>query len=128
MAHILIADDYEELTVNVARVLSSRGHRVKTSKNGADVLSLLANDGPFDLVILDMRMPILDGVGVLREMQSMGNETPVIVWTGDLESELSDSVKVPQVKRVIQKPWGELQRLLGIIDEVLLETQTGGLS
>lgn len=53
--------------------------------NGLDALNLLKEEGNFDLILLDIKMPVMDGIEFLRNLQSMHdlNKTPVIVLTTD---------------------------------------------
>src|ERR1700683_1880844 len=65
MARILIAEDEEALCVLCARALASDGHEVKTACDGGDALDLLVQEaGRFDLLLTDIRMPIMDGIAL----------------------------------------------------------------
>jgi two-component system cell cycle response regulator CpdR len=65
MARILIAEDEEGLRSLVARALSQDGHAVTTANDGAEALDLLAREhGAFELLLTDIRMPIMDGIAL----------------------------------------------------------------
>ena len=65
MARILIAEDEEALCAMCARALAGAGHEVKTACDGSDALDLLKReDGHFDLLLTDIRMPIMDGIAL----------------------------------------------------------------
>jgi two-component system, chemotaxis family, chemotaxis protein CheY len=77
---ILIVDDDPAIRATVAEILISEGYTVTTAINGADGLQVLDRSDPA-LVLLDMRMPILDGWGFARALQSRGIQTPILVMT-----------------------------------------------
>ena len=67
-SNILVVEDDQALNDAYKAILSSVGYNVETSFNGQEALDLLAG-GSFvpDVILLDLRMPVLDGVGFLRE-------------------------------------------------------------
>ena len=77
---ILIIDDDPAIRATVAEILESEGYSVATAINGADGLQSLDRIDPA-LVLLDMRMPILDGWGFARALQSRGIQIPILVMT-----------------------------------------------
>ncbi|MEI2713489.1 MAG: response regulator transcription factor [Nocardioides sp.] len=80
MAHILIVEDEERIASFVAKGLTAQGHRTHTVGDG--VLGLAeAETGAFDLVILDIGLPGMDGFEVLDRLRSQGNRVPVVVLT-----------------------------------------------
>jgi CheY-like chemotaxis protein len=82
MANILIIDDDPDAAELVARVLSRAGHEVETASNGRKAIMRLTGALP-DLVILDMRMPEMDGVHFLEVLRSYlrWQSIPVILVT-----------------------------------------------
>lgn len=79
--HILVADDEPDIRTLLHELLSDEGYRISEAKNGAEVLTLLAKGEEFSLVIMDVRMPGLDGLEVLERMRKNNNDTPVIMVT-----------------------------------------------
>ncbi|MDQ2998099.1 MAG: response regulator [Chloroflexota bacterium] len=77
---ILIIDDDPAIRATVAEILESEGYSVATASNGADGLQSLDRLDPV-LVLLDMRMPILDGWGFARALQARGIQVPILVMT-----------------------------------------------
>ncbi|MEO7912594.1 MAG: response regulator [Roseiflexaceae bacterium] len=77
---ILIIDDDASIRATVAEILTSEGYSVATAINGADGLVSLDRLDPA-LVLLDMRMPILDGWGFARALQTRGIQVPILVMT-----------------------------------------------
>jgi two-component system, chemotaxis family, chemotaxis protein CheY len=77
---ILVIDDDPAIRTTVAEILMSEGYSVATAINGADGLQSIERIDPA-LVLLDMRMPILDGWGFARALQSRGVQIPILVMT-----------------------------------------------
>ncbi|HEX7887164.1 MAG TPA: response regulator transcription factor [Phenylobacterium sp.] len=79
MAKITLVDDDENIVTSVSLALESHGHTVKAYYDGAAGLAALENDPP-DVAILDVKMPRMDGMEVLRRLRRT-QETPVIILT-----------------------------------------------
>ena len=79
MAKITLVDDDENIVTSVSLALESHGHTVKAYYDGAAGLAALENDPP-DLAILDVKMPRLDGMEVLRRLRRT-SDLPVIILT-----------------------------------------------
>lgn len=79
MAKITLVDDDENIVTSVSLALESHGHTVKAYYDGASGLAALENDPP-DLAILDVKMPRMDGMEVLRRLRRT-SEIPVIILT-----------------------------------------------
>ena len=77
---ILIVDDDDSIRAVVSEVLDLEGYRVATAGNGLEGLRLLERRLP-TLVLLDMRMPVMDGWGFARELEARKVEVPVVVMT-----------------------------------------------
>ncbi len=78
---VLLVDDEVGFTGSMNKVLSSRGFEVKEAKDGLMALSMIGYEH-FDVVVLDIRMPGMDGKQVFREISRFTTETRVIVLTG----------------------------------------------
>lgn len=79
-AHILIVEDEEKLARFVELELIHEGYQVTKSGNGREALSMAENER-FDLILLDILLPGLNGLEVLRRLMQEGNPTPVILLT-----------------------------------------------
>jgi DNA-binding NtrC family response regulator len=80
MPTILIVDDEKNIRATLARSLRLEGYTTLEAENGADALELLET-GEADLVILDLQMPVLDGIGLLEKMAERGLKVPSLVLT-----------------------------------------------
>ena len=85
--HILIIDDEASLRQTLARILQRAGFEVTTAANGKDGLALV-HEHPFDLLYLDIRMPDISGLELLKNIHTKFPELPVILFTAqpDLNS------------------------------------------
>jgi two-component system response regulator ChvI len=79
MAKITLVDDDENIVASVSLALESHGHTVKAYFDGASGLAALESDPP-DMAILDVKMPRMDGMEVLRRLRQTSS-TPVIILT-----------------------------------------------
>jgi len=78
---VLVVDDEEVVRLGYRRVLSSDGFNVMAAGNGLEALELMGDDR-FDVVLLDMRMPGMDGMQVLRAIKEQWPQSEVVVVTG----------------------------------------------
>lgn len=114
-ASILVVDDEENAREGLSKILSKEGYKVETAANGKEAIDNLKRQR-YDLVITDMRMPLMDGFEVLREIKKMDENIGVIMITayGEVESYLeamnmgafeyiNKPVRVNELKRVITK-------------------------
>ena len=83
---ILVADDEREITKAISAVLVRQNYTVDVVDNGTDALAY-ALSGAYDCIVLDIMMPIRDGLSVLHELRSAGISAPVLLLTarGELE-------------------------------------------
>lgn len=80
MAAILIAEDEARIASFVQKGLRSAGHTTTAAATGPDALAQ-ASSGSFDLMILDLGLPGLDGFEILRALRGQGSRMPVIILT-----------------------------------------------
>lgn len=84
MLHVLIADDSKAMRLQVTRALHDRvpDAIIHYAANGAEVLKTWLSDSPPDLMVLDVHMPVLSGLEVLRQIAAHGGKPPrVIIYT-----------------------------------------------
>jgi DNA-binding NtrC family response regulator len=80
-ARILLVDDETVFANNMSKLLNRRGYQVTAVNSGDAALQALMNNS-FDVMVLDLKMPGMDGVAVLHEMKKLGLFTEVLVLTG----------------------------------------------
>jgi two-component system chemotaxis response regulator CheY len=79
-ALILVVDDERDIRSTVAEMLELEGYEVDEAANGADALEQVERHPP-DVILLDMRMPVLDGWGFAAELRQRGRQIPIGVMT-----------------------------------------------
>ncbi|MEE9617366.1 MAG: response regulator transcription factor [Anaerolineae bacterium] len=81
VAHIMVVDDEAVARVSLAEILRLEGYRVATAASGEEALSLLGKSEPFDLIVLDLKMPGMDGLEVTEVVQERSPGTVIILLT-----------------------------------------------
>lgn len=115
--HIVIIDDEAAVAETLAEAVRGQGHTASVGRTGKEGLALLAEHTP-DAVFLDLVMPGLSGVELLREIRRDKPELPIVVVTGWADSEQLDEARRLGVTDIVEKPWalkymGEALRNLG---------------
>jgi CheY-like chemotaxis protein len=101
---ILLIDDDELLCDLFTSLLELEGYRVVQATNGEDGLKKLSK-GCFDLILLDLLMPLMDGVVFLRQMTNhVDAPPPVLVISASASGTVLDQLSVPAVVGVLRKP------------------------
>ena len=121
MAKILIADDDAHIVRVLSMWLQRHGHEVATAVNGEAALATL-NRETVDMIITDMNMPIVDGIGLAKAVRAKyGATIPILVLSARCDQErLNEQLAVYGV-RVYPKPFlpsrlvVEINRLLGVL-------------
>ena len=78
---LLVIDDTPFFLEVVKRYLAAEGHEVETAGNGEDGLARLSAGPPYDLIISDIEMPVMDGWEFAREARRLGVRTPMLALT-----------------------------------------------
>lgn len=78
---ILVVDDEESIRESLRMILEYEGYQVEEAKNGEDAIEAVRRHVP-EAILLDIKMPGLDGLSVLRQLQDRGYDVPVIIITG----------------------------------------------
>ena len=88
---LLLAEDEEDLSRALVTVLKHNNYSVDAVYDGAEALDYLENGGNYDGVILDIMMPKMDGITVLKTIRRHGNSVPVLLLTA--KAEIDDRVE-----------------------------------
>ncbi len=110
---ILLVDD-DPLILELGReLLEHLGYRVETASDAAQALEVFQRQGA-DLVLLDYRLPGMDGYQLLQELRTLDAEVRVLVATGLLSDREATRLRAGGVRGIIYKPFrlAELQRQL----------------
>ena len=125
MAQVLLVDDHLDSREAVARFLGLRGHEVTAAWDGREALSRLLTDRP-DVVVLDVRMPRMDGVGFLQVLRSyvQWKKLPVILLTAEGTPEELRKARELGVNHVFRKADFDLDELCVAVDECVAPPPT----
>jgi len=122
-AKILIVDDDEGVTQTFARMLRLEGYHVRTAVTAETGLREAEESRP-DAIILDLRMPLVDGLGFLRRLRAHHDQraTPVAIVTGDyfLDDTVSDELRELGAELRFKPLW--LEDLVGLARNLLKVT------
>ena len=103
-ARILVAEDNETNRIIVNKMLEHGGHRVTLAKDGDEALDLLEHD-KFDLLILDMNLPAMSGLDVVKIHRAIGGKhIPVIVLTANATNEAMRECQEANIDAFLTKP------------------------
>jgi DNA-binding response OmpR family regulator len=82
---VLVVDDEQEFVATLVKRLSRRGMVCSTAFTGAEAIEIVRGE-VFDVVLLDMKLPDIDGNEVLREMKKLKPKTQVVILTGHISA------------------------------------------
>jgi two-component system chemotaxis response regulator CheY len=111
---ILVVDDDPTILATVSETLDMEGYPVVTATNGAEALEAVERDRP-SMVLLDMRMPVLDGWGFIRAVRERGLNVRVVVMTA--ASDARRWAAEIGAQGVLPKPF-ELDELLATVERM----------
>ncbi|SRR5579883_107575 len=102
---ILFVDDDPDLLAAIVRNLRSEHFEVATASSGADAIEMLRAQGPFAVIVSDLRMPYMDGVELLRAARTLSPDTVRVLFTGqpDMERAIA-AVNQGEIFRFLTKP------------------------
>jgi DNA-binding NtrC family response regulator len=105
---ILIIDDEVDFRLDLAQVLVEHGYRVTTAPNGAEAIKHILNQGRTpDLITVDFRMPLKDGLAFKAELDQIKPEIPLIMISGYLPADK----ELKGLKACLSKPLNKNQFL-----------------
>ena len=104
MPRILVIDDLEGIRAALVDFLESEGYECRAAMDGTEGLSQALDWKP-DLVFLDVFMPGINGLEVIRRLRQEDNRTPVIIITAYDQDELARDLLVAGATDFIRKPW-----------------------
>jgi two-component system cell cycle response regulator CpdR len=119
MARILIAEDEDVLRAMCARALTAGGHEVVVASDGGEALDVLTREaGRFDLLLTDIRMPIMDGIALALAAARDFPELVILLMTGYADQRERAQGLDALIHDVIAKPFS-VAVLRGAVNEAL---------
>ncbi len=106
MARILIAEDEEPLRALIRRALADEGHVVVATADGSEALDVLQSEsGSFDLLLTDIKMPVMDGIALALAVARDFPKLPILLMTGYADQRERVSGLEALICDVISKPF-----------------------
>ena len=116
---VLIAEDDVTLATALSKLVEQAGFDTATAFNGREALDELERQ-PYDLLVLDIRMPVIDGFEVMQRLQKLKSPPKVIVITADTAQETVLQAMKERVYQFVPKPFS-LRALVQIVGNALNE-------
>jgi two-component system, cell cycle response regulator CpdR len=121
MARILVAEDEDPLRALVARAITDLGHTVVTAFDGADALDILTREhGSFDLLLTDIRMPLMDGIALALATARDHPDIVILLMTAYADQRERASNLEALIHDVVLKPF-TLAELKTAVTDALTE-------
>ncbi len=123
MALILTIDDSSTTRMAIRKIVKAEGHDVMEATNGREGLEIVANHTP-DCIVLDLIMPEVEGMEVLKVLYERGSKIPVIILTADIQEIVREECLEMGATAFISKPMkveeliNEIRRILDFKKEV----------
>jgi len=103
---ILLTEDDDSVRAFVCRALQLDGHTVEVASHGLEALERLTkDDGRFDLLVTDVKMPVMDGIALAHEAASNWPNLPILLMTGFADQRERASGLEALISDVISKPF-----------------------
>ena len=116
MRSILVVDDEAEIVDQVKEYFEEECFRVLTAETGLEGIEIVKREKP-DILILDMKLPDIPGLQVLKEAKSKSPKTKVITVTGYIDQGMFDQAEELGRDVFLQKPF-DLQKLKQVVDRL----------
>ncbi len=116
---ILIVDDEDDLRHLLTHLLSEAGYDIKSASDGQEAISMLKKE-KFDLTLLDIQMPSVNGIQVLKFIKENSPKTKAIMLTGYADLKHAMEAKEFGARDFIGKPY-KLEDILSTVERVLKE-------
>jgi two-component system, cell cycle response regulator CpdR len=122
MARILVAEDEDPLRALVARAITDLGHTVVTAFDGADALDIITREnGKFDLLLTDIRMPLMDGIALALSVARDHPNIVILLMTAYADQRERASNLEALIHDVVLKPF-----TLAELKTAVMEALTAG--
>lgn len=116
---LLIVEDDPDLNTAYEMILSSAGYNVTTASNGQEALDVIKKNGDPSIIFLDLRMPVMDGIGFLKRYDAPSHpKTTVIVFSNyDAQKEVDEAYDLG-AERYVLKARAAPKELVRIVQDV----------
>ncbi|MEO0514031.1 MAG: response regulator [Planctomycetota bacterium] len=107
-SRILLVDDEQSIIASLKRLFRREGYELHTANSGDEALAMIDQQGPFDLVMSDFRMPGMTGAELLRKVRDRSPDTIRIILSGYSEVHaIIDAINDGAIYKYLTKPWND---------------------
>ena len=110
-ARVLVVDDCPEMRAALRRMLAPLSTHISEARNGVELMAAVAGELEFDLIVTDIRMPWVNGLGAAINIRKSGIDTPLILITGITDEETGRRVQGLPRAALLQKPFSKEELL-----------------
>ena len=118
---LLLVEDEAVLRTLVAQFLRNEGYDVQEAEDGGEGVRRFLDDGPFDLLLVDLKMPVLSGVEVCRRVKRGDPDQRIMVCSAAISREHEEALRQVGVTHLLTKPYHP-ESLLAHIRQELTRT------
>ncbi len=118
MARILVAEDDHSVREFVRRALELQGHDVVVAHDGAEAVAAMGRAEDYDLLLADIKMPVMDGIALALKAASQAPDMPIILMTGFADQRERAYGLETLIHDVITKPF-TLDEVTATVSEAL---------
>ena len=115
---ILIGEDDKTLLKLLAELLESYNFKVIKTEDGENCLKAIGEKNKIDLIIIDKKMPKLEGIDCIKKIREMKIEVPVILSSGSKGEISGELLKELKIEKVLHKPY-DFEQMLSLIEELV---------
>lgn len=121
---ILVVEDEESIRNMLKEALEEKDYLVETSQHGLDAVDKVQFNGEdyFSLIIMDMNMPIMNGVVAIQEIRKRNMKVKIIASSGEMNMWMKSYLNSNLIDCTIEKPFS-LEKLFNVIEDVLLPVE-----
>jgi DNA-binding NtrC family response regulator len=115
--NILVVDDEKDTCSNLQDILTDLGYRVDVAHDGPSALALVEQT-PYDVAVLDLKMPGMDGLELYRRIKKLRSGTVAIIVTAYAASDTAQAAQAAGAWQILPKPV-DFPKLMGLVDEAI---------
>jgi DNA-binding response OmpR family regulator len=118
---ILLADDDSDFVECIRELLTNKGYNVFIAENGVEAVEMVRKER-IDLLVLDLRMPIMAGIEAYMELKKSGHTVPTLIVTAfaDEEESTIEEFRSMSVNGILKKPF-DPEELLNVIESLIVK-------
>lgn len=105
VARILVVDDEALIRWSLREQLSQAGYEVAEAADGESAMTMLSSRGPFDLVLLDLKLPDMNGLFLLERIREVSPRCPVVMMSAYATPDDTRRAVCSGIKEIIAKPF-----------------------